>query len=62
MNKKWRFIKRLYLCKCGACFEKREHFTEHLKDSKRYRKHHYAMDYNEVGFTIWEYTKRRVRK
>lgn len=49
---KWEICFRLYLCKCGLCFWSSKHFHEHLKDTKRYRKYHYAMDYKEVPFLI----------
>jgi hypothetical protein len=60
MNKKWKFVERLHLCACGACFPEREGFVEHLKDTKRWRKYHYTPDYstNKIGFIIWKYTKR----
>jgi len=51
--RKWKVIKGLWLCKCGLCFSKRKDFIEHLKDTKRYRNKHYAMDYREVGFKIY---------
>ena len=54
---KWRTTKILYLCKCGQCFWKREHFLEHLKDTKRWRKYHYAPDYSEVPHTVRLCTK-----
>lgn len=62
MNKKWLFLRRLYLCKCGMCFKNRIHFNIHLKNTKRYRKYHYASDYKEIPFTIFEYTYRKVKQ
>ena len=55
VNKKWKFVRRLNLCKCGMCFRNRESFNEHLRDTIAYRKYHYAPDYTEIPFTIWEY-------
>ena len=51
---KWKHKGKLYLCKCGICFRSRKHFFEHLKDSKRWKKYHYAPDFNEIAFIIWE--------
>lgn len=53
INKKWQIIKTLFLCKCGLCFKKRDDLMEHLKDTKRYRKYHYAPDYQEIPFRIF---------
>jgi len=53
-KQKWEFVRKLYLCKCGICFRKRKDFIEHLKDTKRWRKYHYAPDYNEIPFIIIE--------
>ena len=54
-KKKWKVIKRYYLCYCGLCFKTREEFTEHIKDTKRWRNRHFAMDYNTLpsGFSIF---------
>jgi hypothetical protein len=46
------FVKYLYLCKCGKCYMTRDDFTRHLKYTKRWRKYHYALDYNEIPFKI----------
>ncbi len=58
MNKKWEFVRRLYLCKCSLCFKKREDFVQHLKDCKRWREYHYAPDCNEVKFVLFEIKKK----
>ena len=52
LNPKWVIDFRVYLCKCGLCFWSHKHLIEHLKDTKRYRKYHYALDYKEIPFLL----------
>ena len=54
MNKKWKFIRKLFLCKCALVFRKRTDFIQHLRDTKRWRNYHYAPDNKEVKFILFE--------
>lgn len=53
-KQKWESVRKLFLCKCGICFQDRYDFLEHLRDTRRYRDKHYAPDYNEIPFKITE--------
>lgn len=58
ISKTWNHVRKLYLCKCGWCFNSHDDFAYHLKTTKRWRKYHYAPDYNEIPCVIWERRKR----
>jgi hypothetical protein len=62
-NRKWDLVRKIYLCSCSMCFRKRSDFIEHLKDTKRWKSKHYAMDYNNLpsGFSVYE-VKKNVRR
>lgn len=59
---KWKITKRMYVCSCALLFEKHKHFIEHLKDTKRYRKNHYAGDYSTTPFVVHLVIRRRKKK
>lgn len=44
---------KLFLCKCGNCYTYRDNYKKHLRQTKRWRKYHYAPTYSEVPFIIW---------
>ena len=46
---KWQIDFRIYACSCGLAFWSNKHFEEHLRDTKRWRKYHYAMDFRTNG-------------